>query len=56
MIVDAYRALVSLVKHPPIDPAKVAVMGVSRGGQAALDSSLRRFRHAYASAGHEFAG
>jgi dienelactone hydrolase len=56
MIIDAYRALDLLVKHARIDPAKVAVMGFSRGGQAALYSSLHRFQRSYASAGSEFAG
>jgi dienelactone hydrolase len=56
MIVDTYRALELLTKHPRIDPARVAVMGFSRGGGVALFASLRRFQRTYAAAGSEFAG
>ncbi len=47
MMVDAYRALDVLAKHPKIDPNRIAIMGFSRGGQAALYSSMKRFQQIY---------
>jgi dienelactone hydrolase len=52
---DAFGALGKLATHPRIDPARIAVMGFSKGAVPAIYSSSIRFRTAYAPGNAEFA-
>ena len=47
---DVFAAREVLAKHPLIDPDKIAVMGFSHGGPAALFSNLERFQKQHGSA------
>jgi len=55
MILDAYRSLALLSAHPGIDPARIVLMGFSRGGQTTLYASLKRFERMHGPEGAAFA-
>src|SRR5256885_6485839 len=56
MILDVYRMLDVLSKHPRVDVSRIVLMGFSRGGQGTLFASLKRFQQMWNRSGIDFAG
>jgi dienelactone hydrolase len=54
-VVDAYRALAVLAKHPRIDPGRIVLMGVASGGRVAINAAMTRFAKPFAPADAGFA-
>ncbi len=49
MMVDGYRGLDLLAKHPRIDATKISIMGFSKGAVASVFSASTRFKALYGS-------
>ena len=54
-IVDGYRALELLSKHPRIDPARIGCLGISLGAKGCLYLNVKRFQKMWGTPGIEFA-
>src|SRR5215471_2416251 len=52
---DIFQALPLMAKHPRLDPDRIVLMGFSRGGQATLYASNKRFQKLWNQSGVEFA-
>ena len=55
VVIDAYRALEMLAKHPRIDPTRIGLQGASRGAVSTLYASMKRFQRMYAPVDAQFA-
>src|SRR5690606_15379215 len=54
MLADAYAGLALLAEDPRIDPARIAVLGFSKGGISALYAAFESLARHYAPQGRRF--
>jgi len=55
MVVDAANTLKALTKRPEIDPARIGMIGFSKGGTVVIKSALRRYMEPLAAGETRFA-
>ena len=55
LVLDGYRTLDVLAKHPRVDPSRIVLMGFSRGGQAALFAAMDRLDRMWNGSGIRYA-
>jgi len=54
-VIDGYRALELLSKHPRIDPDRIGCLGISLGAKGCLYLNVKRFQKMWGTPGIEFA-
>ena len=54
-VIDGYRALELLSKHPRIDPDKIGCMGMSLGARGCLHLNVKRFQKMWGTPGLDYA-
>jgi len=54
-IIDGYRALELLSKHPRIDPDKIGCLGISLGARGCLHLNVKRFQKMWGTPGLDYA-
>jgi dienelactone hydrolase len=56
LIIDAFRGLELLATHRQIDPQRIVLMGISRGGMSSTYAGVKRFHDMYAPKTADFIG